>query len=91
MGTMETKPGFKTTEFWLTLAAVVGSLVISSGILPVGSTVTAIVGGIVAVLGALGYGAVRASVKNKVTEAEAEARSGSIGLRSDGSYGLTDR
>lgn len=65
------KPGFKTTEFWLSLAAVVVGFVASSGVFEEGSTEAKIVGLVVTVLGALGYTAARALTKG--TEAKAKA------------------
>lgn len=56
------KPGYKTTEFWLTVAAVVGGLVLASGGFEPESCAAswcsgalAIVGFVVTALGALGY------------------------------------
>ena len=57
------KPGFKTTEFWLTsLAAIVG-MVIASGAVPEAGLAGQIIGGAAAVLGQLGYSVSRAIVK----------------------------
>ena len=65
---MATRPGYKTTEFWLTSAAEVVGLVMLSGVLEEageGSWVTKLVGGVVAVLAALGYTAGRSKVKKE--------------------------
>lgn len=56
-------PGYKTTEFWLSLIAVVLGAVLTSGALPQGGIASQIVGGAMAVLGALGYTASRTQVK----------------------------
>lgn len=59
-----TKPGYKTTEFWLSLAATLIGLVAASGIIPETGPWTQIIGLITSTLGALGYTAARASTKN---------------------------
>jgi hypothetical protein len=56
--------GIKTTEFWLSLAAVVGGFILSSGLLVEGGTAATITGAIVAGLAALGYTASRGKVKS---------------------------
>ena len=58
------KPGWKSTEFWLTAIAEIVGLIILSGGLVVGSMAAKIVGGIVAVLAVVGYDASRAKVKS---------------------------
>ena len=58
-------PGWKTTEFWLTLAAIVVSALVGSGLFQEGSTVLKVLMAIAAVLAALGYGIGRAWVKGK--------------------------
>jgi len=58
------KPGFKTTEFWLSAAATVVGLAIASGIVPTSGTWPQIVGLVTGVLGALGYTVSRTAVKN---------------------------
>jgi predicted tellurium resistance membrane protein TerC len=57
------KPGFKTTEFWISLAAVVVGSVVASGAVPVGSVWERIVGLAVAALAALGYTGARLTLK----------------------------
>ena len=57
------KPGYKTTEFWLSVTASVGALVIASGALSEGSALASIVGLIVSGLAALGYNAGRVAQK----------------------------
>ena len=49
------KAGWKTTEFWLSLAATVAGVLLESGLLGDGSTAAKIVGAASATLGALGY------------------------------------
>ena len=65
------KPGYKTTEFWLSLAAMVVGALASSGIVADGSGWAKLVGLISTVLGALGYTAARAYAKMGETKAEA--------------------
>lgn len=62
----ETKPGYKTTEFWLSLLATLLGFVLASGAMEgvsQDSWVAKLVGGAVAVLASLGYTASRAKVK----------------------------
>jgi hypothetical protein len=59
----QTKPGYKTTEFWLSLLAVLISAFIASGVLPEGHTVIKIAAMAASILSALGYSVSRASVK----------------------------
>jgi hypothetical protein len=60
---IDTKPGWKTTEFWLTaLADIFGALMIS-GIFAEGSMWARIVGGGIMVLATLGYSAARSKSK----------------------------
>lgn len=61
-----TKPGYKTTEFWLSLVATLIGFLMASGVMdqvPEDSLWSKIVGGIVAALAALGYNASRSKVK----------------------------
>jgi hypothetical protein len=60
---MIVKPGIRTTEFWMTLVAVVAGAVAASGLLPEGSQASQIVGLIVMVMGSLGYGVGRGLAK----------------------------
>ena len=57
------KPGWKSTEFWLSLAAVVCGALVAGDVVTATSTVGKAIGTIVSVLGALGYTASRTSVK----------------------------
>ena len=61
--TTTVKPGWKTTEFWMSTAALVLGLVLASGALPEGGLAAQIVGGVLSVLSQLGYTAARAQVK----------------------------
>ncbi len=61
------KPGYKTTEFWLTLVAMIVGAVMASGILEQTATNldNQVVGLIAMVLGGLGYTISRGFVKGK--------------------------
>jgi len=60
------KPGYKTTEFWITLLSVVYSSIVSSGYVPQNYvTVISAIGGIVA---ALGYTWARTFIKTNAHE-----------------------
>ena len=57
------KPGYRSTEFWLSTVAMIAGIILASGAIAVDSTAGQIVGGIVAVLAQLGYTASRTEVK----------------------------
>lgn len=59
----EVKPGFKTSEFWLTTAATVVGLLMASDVIPSDGIWPKLVGLAAGVLGALGYSVVRANIK----------------------------
>ena len=64
----ETKPGYKTTEFWLSLLATLLGFLLASGVMdavPEESWIAKLIGGAVAVLATLGYSASRAKVKSE--------------------------
>jgi len=64
---VDTKPGYKTTEFWLSLLATLLGFLLASGVMdavPEESWIAKLVGGLVAVLATLGYSASRAKVKS---------------------------
>jgi len=63
--TSEVKAGYKTSEFWLSLAAVIIGAVSSSGLLPAMSKESQIAGIITAVLASLGYTASRTIAKQQ--------------------------
>ena len=60
---IKTKPGYRTSEFWLTLAAMGISTLAASGVLAPSSSAAKLVGLAGAVLAALGYGVSRAVAK----------------------------
>jgi hypothetical protein len=68
---METKPGYKTSEFWLMLAAQVLTLLFAAGVVAEGSTLHKVLALAASVLGALGYAVVRGAVKKTVAAATA--------------------
>lgn len=63
MAKAKVRPGYKTTEFWLTLAADVCGVLMISGVLTDGSMWGKIVGGAITVLATLGYQASRSKAK----------------------------
>lgn len=69
---MASKPGYKTTEFWLTLLAAVVTALYSSGAI-VNPRLVGVIGLVATVLGALGYTVVRGGVKKSEGTSEASA------------------
>ena len=63
--TAPVKPGYKTTEFWLTLAATAVGALLASGVIEAGSAWDKAVGVVVSVLGALGYTVARGMAKRQ--------------------------
>jgi hypothetical protein len=59
----EAKPGYKTTEFWLSVVAMVIGAAFASGVFPAESTGDKILGLAATVLSALGYTVSRTMVK----------------------------
>ena len=59
------KPGFRSSEFWLSTIATIGGILLASGALADGSAPAQITGGILAVLASLGYTASRTSLKKQ--------------------------
>ena len=60
------KPGFTTSEFWLSTLATVLGLVLASGAVHDGGIAAQIVGGVLSVLATLGYTSSRTKVKTGV-------------------------
>ena len=58
------KPGYKTTEFWLTMGATVVGLAIASGVVPDTGMWSKIVALVVSAFAAMGYTVSRTNVKN---------------------------
>ena len=65
------KPGYKTTEFWLSMAAVVISALIASGAFSDDGTAMKVVAVAAMILNSLGYTASRSRLK-AATKPEAE-------------------
>ena len=59
----ESKPGYKTTEFWLSFAALIVGASFASGVFPTESTGEKLLGLAATVLTALGYTVSRTMVK----------------------------
>ena len=61
----ELRPGYRTTEFWLTAIAEIVGLLLAGGILSTegDGAIARILGTIIVVLAALGYTVTRASLK----------------------------
>lgn len=57
------KPGWKTTEFWLSVAAAVIGALYASGVVTEGSSLERVLGVIATVLAALGYSVSRGLAK----------------------------
>lgn len=67
----ETKAGYKTTEFWMSLLATLLGFLLASGamdVVPGDSWIAKLVGGAVAALASMGYSASRAKVKTSGQE-----------------------
>lgn len=72
---MEAKPGYKTTEFWLTLIATAVSLALASGAI-VNEVVLQALGFVASTLAAIGYAGCRALVKGSAAKASAWSAQG---------------
>jgi len=57
------KPGYKTTEFYLTILSIVCGLLMSSGLIMDGGTAHQIIGILAAALASAGYGLARGLAK----------------------------
>lgn len=60
----ETRPGWKTTEFWLTLAANLAGAALAAGLFPADSTWAKIAGVVVMALATMGYSFSRGKAKS---------------------------
>jgi hypothetical protein len=63
MESNQIKPGYKTTEFWLTALAMLVSLLFASGIIPTDSSMDKLLGMVAAALGGAGYAVSRGLAK----------------------------
>jgi hypothetical protein len=59
----ENKPGYKSTEFYLTIGAMILSAIYMSGVLVEGSPTEKVIGLVASAISALGYTVSRALVK----------------------------
>lgn len=66
-----TKPGYKTTEFWLSLVAFLISAAVASGIVPQAGPVAQVVALTTALLSAAGYTVVRGFTKSAAIKSDA--------------------
>lgn len=57
------KPGYKTTEFYLSLVATLAGLIMASGLVTDGSTIGKVIGVVMSVLAQLGYTYHRSQLK----------------------------
>lgn len=60
---MESKPGYKTTEFWLATAAMIVGALFASGVFPAESGGERLLGLAASILASLGYTVSRTMVK----------------------------
>ena len=60
---MDNKPGYKTTEFWMSLIAVVLGALVASGTFTLEGTAAQVVGLVQSALVALGYTGARLTLK----------------------------
>jgi len=61
---MENKPGYKTTEFWMSMIAIALGAVVASGAIEIEGASAQIVGLVESALVALGYTGARLTLKN---------------------------
>lgn len=59
------KPGYKTTEFWLSLLAIVIAALTASGVFAPGSAVAKVIAVVGSILVAMGYTSARKSAKSE--------------------------
>lgn len=77
----EIKPGYKTSEFWMSLAAVLIGAVMASGVLdslPQDNPWVRVLGIVASILGALGYQVSRTMTKNAATNAIASIATSAV-------------
>ena len=81
---IEKKAGYKSTEFWLSLVAVLVGAVASSGLVESSEFATKIVGLIAATLVALGYTGSRLTLKKHALDAEVKLNGGDTNSNTEG-------
>ena len=75
---MSSKPGFKTSEWWLSLAALITGALLSSGLVS-NSLALQCIGGVATLLTALGYQVSRSFVKTSEKRSEALMEASKMG------------
>jgi len=75
---MSSKPGVKTSEWWLSLAALITSALLSSGLVS-NSLALQCIGGVATLLTALGYQVSRSFVKTSEKRSEALMEASKMG------------
>lgn len=68
------KPGYLTTEFFLTLVVTIAGCLPASGLLPVDHWAIKVAGLVVAVAAAMGYTVSRTAIKTSATSTQAESQ-----------------
>jgi len=64
------KPGYKTTEFWMSATAIIFGGILASGVVPTEGSVAQIFGAVQACLVSLGYTGARMALKKAVSTVE---------------------
>ena len=75
------KPGYKSTEFWLSSVATLLGIALASGLVPDGGTAAQLVGGALSMLASLGYTASRTQVKVASENSSARDEANDLGNR----------
>ena len=84
MNTVEKKAGYKSTEFWMSMAAVAVGAIASSGMVENNEFGAKIVGLITATLVALGYTGSRLTLKKQQLDAQVKLNAGNTGSNTEG-------
>jgi hypothetical protein len=79
--TSSVKPGYKTSEFWLKLGALVLTALFASGVIPTSGPVAQVAAIAATMLGALGYTVTRSMVKNTASRGATTIESQLISAR----------
>ena len=81
---VEKKAGYKSTEFWISLLAVIVGAIASTGIIEDNEFAAKIVGLITATLVALGYTGSRLTLKKHALDAQVQLNAGNNSSNSEG-------
>lgn len=84
MKQVEKKAGYKSTEFWMSLAAVAVGAIASTGLVEDNEFAAKIVGLITATLVALGYTGSRLTLKKHALDAQVQLNGGNNNSNSEG-------